>query len=66
MGMETRRRLLEYPMVYAPTSSSELPATHKMPVQDAVSRTVQVLQVQFELHGHVQLHLLRIESVYLE
>jgi len=30
-----------------------------MPVQDAVSRTVQVLQVRFELHDHVQLHLLK-------
>ena len=65
MGMETRR-LLEYPMVYAPTSYSELPATHKMPVEDAVSLMVQVLQVQFELHGHVQQHLLRVESVYFE
>ena len=47
-------------MVCTPTSCSELQATDEMPVQDAVSRTVQVLQVRFELHGHVQLHLLRI------
>ena len=44
-------------MVCTPTSCSELQATDEMPVQDAVSRTVQVLQVRFELHGHVQLHL---------
>ena len=62
MGMETRRRLLEHTMVCTPTSCSELQATDEVPVQDAVSRTrtVQVLQVRFELHGHVQLHLLRI------
>ena len=47
-------------MICTPTSCSELQATYEMPVQDAVSRTVQVLQVRFELHGHVQLHLLRI------
>ena len=34
--------------------------SHQLPVQDAVSRTVQVLQVRFEMHGHVQLHLLKI------
>jgi len=56
MGMETTRRLL----VCTPTSCSELQATDEMPVQDAVSRTVQLLQVRLELHGHVQLHLLRI------
>ena len=59
MGMETRR-LLEHTMVCTPTSCSELQATYEMPVQDAVSRMLQVLQVRFELHGHVQLHLLRI------
>ena len=47
-------------MVCTPTSCSELQATYEMPVQDAVSRMLQVLQVRFELHGHVQLHLLRI------
>ena len=50
-------------MVCTPTSCSELPAADEMPVQDAVSRTVQMLQVRFELYGHVQLQLLRIEFI---
>ena len=66
MGVETRRRLLEYHMVCAPTNCSELPATHEMPVQETVSRTLQVLQVQFELHGDVQLHLLKKNNAELE
>ena len=65
MGMETRWRLLEYPS-YGLRYHQLLRATHDMPVQDSVLWTVQVLQVQFELHGDVQLDLLKIESVYLE
>ncbi len=54
-------------MVCTPTSCSEFLTADEMPVQDAVSRTVQMLQVWSELYDHVQLHLLRAQTcVYME
>ncbi len=54
-------------MVCTPTICSEFLTADEMPVQDAMSRTVQMLQVWFELYDHVQLHLLRAQtSVYME